>query len=244
MPASRRTNRANGGLDADRAAFCTELLAADKRARQAGTPLLTRFGHHYVAGLLVAARAGIAAQLTPRDAAAKEPSRPRWDALRRRLFLGAVLLKEFRQPAPDQTAVLDAFQRRQWSTQYLTNLLAPERGAGRKKDRRRLMDTVKNLNRGLPAGTIRLRSKGGLGVWWEHAERSLGDGHSGTRQRALTFGSWFRWRSNVATGTTAPQHPPVVLLNRRVADPGPYYTCTRDTVWSAELQRSLSAEYL
>jgi hypothetical protein len=178
MSAPRRTNRPIGGPDAVRAAFCTELLAADKRARQAGTPLLTRAGQRYVAGLLVAARAGIAAKLTPPEPVANELGRPRWDARQRRLFLRAVLLKEFRRPAPDQTAVLDAFQRRQWATQYLTNPLAPARGKGRKKDRRRLMDTVKNLNRDLPAGTIHFRTKGGSGVWWERTELTSVDGHS------------------------------------------------------------------
>jgi len=167
MPAPRRTNRANG-LDSDRAAVLAELLAGDKRARQAGTPLLTRAGQRYVSGLLVAARAGIAAQLTPPEPAANQPVLPRWDAQYRRLFLGEVMLKEFRQPALNQTAVLDAFQRKGWGCKYLTNPLVSARGKPGTKDRERLLETIKSLNLGLPAGTIRFRSKGGLGVWWEH----------------------------------------------------------------------------
>jgi tetratricopeptide (TPR) repeat protein len=54
MPASHRTKRANGDPDPNSAVFFAEILAADKRARLAGTPLLTRAGQHYFTGLLVA----------------------------------------------------------------------------------------------------------------------------------------------------------------------------------------------
>jgi hypothetical protein len=116
---------------------------------------------------LVAAQAGIAAKLTPEPAANE---RPRWDAQYRRLFLGNILLKEFRQPALNQTAVLDAFQRRGWAVKYLTNPLVSGRGKPKRKDRTQLLETIKALNHDMPAGTIRFRSKGGLGVWWEHTE--------------------------------------------------------------------------
>jgi hypothetical protein len=178
MSAPRRTKRASGGYDANSAAFYAELLAADKRARQAGTPLLTRAGQRYVAGLLVAAQAGIAAKQTPAEPAAT--GLPRWDGQLRRLFLGDVILKEFRQPALNQTCLLDAFQRRGWAVKYLTNPLVSARGKPRAKDRTQLLETIKSLNRDMPAGTIRFRSKGGLGVWWERSERTSDDGHPGT----------------------------------------------------------------
>jgi hypothetical protein len=149
-----------------------EMLAIDQRSRRAGTPLLTQAGLRCLSGLAVAAKAGIATTADPTPVANGRPKRrrrPRWDARRRQLWLGKVLLKEFRQPAPYQTALLDAFQRRGWSSQFVKNPLEPMPGEGTEEAQRRLHDTIKNLNRGLPAGTIRFRGNGGTGVWWEHS---------------------------------------------------------------------------
>jgi len=149
-----------------------EVLAADQRSRRNGTPLLTQAGLRCFSGLAVAVKAGVATPASPTPGANGHPKRrprPHWDALTRRLWLGKVLLKEFRQPAPYQTALLDAFQRRGWSCPFVKSPLAPTPGDGAGDALRRLHDTIKNLNRGLPAGTIRFRGNGGTGVWWEHS---------------------------------------------------------------------------
>jgi hypothetical protein len=93
---------------------------------------------------------------------------PRWDGDRRRLWLGPQLLKEFRQPAPNQTTLLAAFEEDAWSEHVADPL--PLGQEEREEDaRRRLHETIKNLNRGLPSGTIRFRGDGtGRGVVWEH----------------------------------------------------------------------------
>jgi hypothetical protein len=171
MSASRQGDARNGHRPRELADVSAEIVAADRQARRAGTPLLTRAGLRYYLGLAVAARAGFAATEGPPAIpnGIKRRGRPRWDARSRRLWLGKLLLKEFRQPAPYQTALLDAFQRRGWARRYVKNPLAAAPGEGAEEVRRRLHDTIKNLNRGLPAGTIRFRGNGGSGVWWEHS---------------------------------------------------------------------------
>jgi len=172
MPGSHRGNPPNGRRGRDRADLWAEILAADQRARRNGTPLLTRAGLRCVSGLAVAVQAGVATTAGPTPVANGRPKRrrrPRWDPRLRQLWLGSVLLKEFRRPAPYQTALLEAFQRRGWACQFVKNPLAPAPDEGPEEIRRRLHDTIKNLNRDLPAGTIRFRGNGGTGVWWEHS---------------------------------------------------------------------------
>jgi len=138
------------------------LLADHDRSTAGGTPLLTEAGAAHVRRLIRAARAG-----RPRPAAA--PPLPHWDAVRRQLWLGPQLLKEFRQPAPAQVAVLAAFEARGWAAGHAPDPIPREPGETADEVRHRLHDTVKNLNRGLPAGTIRFRADGGTGLWWEYA---------------------------------------------------------------------------
>jgi hypothetical protein len=81
------------------------------------------------------------------DAAdAEEPRvdlRPLWDAKRRELRLARKLLKRFRVPAPNQEAVLAAFQEEGWPN-CIDDPLPPK---GDVCPKRRLHDTIKALNR-------------------------------------------------------------------------------------------------
>jgi hypothetical protein len=74
----------------------------------------------------------------PRDGVA-----PRWDARRRELRLARKLLKRFRVPAPNQEAVLAAFEEEGWPN-CIDDPLPPK---GDISPKRRLHDTIKALNR-------------------------------------------------------------------------------------------------
>jgi hypothetical protein len=85
----------------------------------------------------------------------------------RRLWLAGVLLKEFRQPSPNQTRLLDAFQEQGWVFQHIDDPLPSWPEADEEEAKRRLHDTIKNLNRSLPSGSIRFQGDGtGQGVRW------------------------------------------------------------------------------
>ena len=68
---------------------------------------------------------------------------PLWDARRRELRLARRLLKRFRVPAPNQEAVLAAFQEEGWPN-CIDDPLPPK---GELDPKRRLHDTIKALNR-------------------------------------------------------------------------------------------------
>lgn len=68
---------------------------------------------------------------------------PHWDARRRELRLARKLLKQFRVPAPNQEAILAAFQEEGWPN-CIDDPLPPKRDLCSK---RRLRDTIKALNR-------------------------------------------------------------------------------------------------
>jgi hypothetical protein len=76
-----------------------------------------------------------------------EPTRrrlaPLWDAKRRELRFARKLLKRFRVPAPNQEAVLAAFQEEGWPN-CIDDPLPPK---GDLSPKRRLHDTIKALNR-------------------------------------------------------------------------------------------------
>src|SRR5262245_17228606 len=157
------TGRAPAGTANVLISTYSALLAAHDRSNTDGTPLLTEAGVAHVRRLIRAARAG------PAEPTAIDPPLPHWDAVRRQLWLGAQLLKEFRQPAPAQVAVLAAFEAGGWAAGHAPDPILREVGDSEEEVRHRLHDTVKNLNRGLPVGTIRFRADGGTGLWWEYA---------------------------------------------------------------------------
>ena len=99
---------------------------------------------------------------------------PWWDPEGWRLWLGGRVLKAFRQPAWNQTALLGVFQEQGWAA-HIDDPLRRTDGEGEEDAKRRLHDTIKNLNRGLPPGTIRFRGDGtGQGVSWEYADPETG----------------------------------------------------------------------
>jgi hypothetical protein len=147
------------------------LLEAHEMAG-AGQPLLTTAGVCYLRQLVLASRAGGPAQQPAPAGPTPCLSVPYWDAATRRLWLGARVLKEFRQPAPNQTAILGAFQEDGWAAGHIDDPLPPAHGEGPEEVKRRLQETVKNLNRGLPPDSIRFRGDGsGEGVRWEFRTR-------------------------------------------------------------------------
>jgi hypothetical protein len=136
---------------------------------------LTEAGVCYIRQSLTGPRAGRAAQTCARSSGASPQRRallPWWDREQRRLWLGHLLLKEFRQPAPNQTALLEVFQEQGWFGTHIDDPLRPHAGEEEADVKRRLHETVKNLNRGLPPGTIRFCGDGtGEGVVWEYDHR-------------------------------------------------------------------------
>ncbi len=166
------------------AQWSAEFLEVHEAACAAGEPLLTGAGVAYLRERLLAATVPHAlpanATQRPRASQSKAPL-PRWDAEGRRLWLGGRLLKEFRQPARNQTALLSVFQEQGWAA-HIDDPLRLAEGEGEEDAKRRLHDTVKNLNRGLPPGAIRFRGDGtGQGVGWEYAAPEAGKDRAAVR---------------------------------------------------------------
>jgi hypothetical protein len=189
MPRSRRSGPP--GSDPNAARFAQWLLDRNEESALVGTPLLTEAGVVFLRGVVPApARARGARSGPGAGAVATGRPLPRWDANERRLWLATRLLKEFRRPAPNQTALLDAFQARGWACRHVSNPLAREPGENEIEAQERLHETIKSLNKGMPRRTIHFRGDGsGHGVWWDYAPPSAaadeppppGDGSAETR---------------------------------------------------------------
>jgi hypothetical protein len=109
--------------------------------------------------------AGSAAFLRVEEAltAAAAAGAPRWEPAAHQLWWGGVVVKGFRHDAANQEAVLDAFQAAAWSP-CIDDPLPRVLGLNTKVRRR---ETIRGLNHGLAAGTIRFASNGtGTGVRW------------------------------------------------------------------------------
>jgi hypothetical protein len=89
------------------------------------------------------------------------PPFPRWDEDGRTLFLGDRVLKKYNHsPAPNQIDVIEAFQRAGWPVAVDDPFCNPKK----------LNQTIADLNKHIPAGTIRFRQDGtGERVVWEYA---------------------------------------------------------------------------
>ena len=95
--------------------------------------------------------------------------RPAWDRHRRELRVGAVVVKHFRQPAPNQELILEAFEEEGWPA-YIYDPLPPAGGTCPKD---RLHETIKGLNRSQQSPLIRFRGDGtGTRVGWEYRGKS------------------------------------------------------------------------
>jgi hypothetical protein len=159
-----------GCCGAERLATYVDLLAAHFEGEAVGVPVLTEAGLYHVRLVIAVARAGGSYPVPVPTAAL--PVLPRWDPDSRQLWFGKRLLKSYRQPALSQVAVLVAFEETGWGA-HIDDPLPPGPG-DRPEDRSlRLHDTIHNLNRGLPAGTIEFHGDGtGRGVRWARARPS------------------------------------------------------------------------
>ena len=90
---------------------------------------------------------------------------PSWDDARRELRLGSIVVKRFRQPAPNQATILAAFEEDGWPPR-IDNPLSDHGDTGAVD---RLHAAVKKLNR-CTRRLLRFLSDGaGLGILWELA---------------------------------------------------------------------------
>jgi hypothetical protein len=98
---------------------------------------------------------------------APAPSRsgpPHYDVRLRELRFGNDLVKQFRQPAPNQEIVLAAFQEEEWSSR-IDDPMPPQ---PQYCPQQRLLDTIKNLNRNQRHRLIRFEGDGtGRGIRWK-----------------------------------------------------------------------------
>jgi hypothetical protein len=111
-------------------------------------------------------------------------SKPIWDRDRQQLRAGATVVKQFKVPAPNQEAVLAAFQEENWPPR----IDDPLRPLAEQDPKRRLHDTINSLNRNQKHAIIRFLGDGsGQGVRWEFFINSNGSsapqvkGHYQTR---------------------------------------------------------------
>ena len=89
---------------------------------------------------------------------------PNWDHQQKELRLDGVLVRHYRNSAPNQELILRAFQEEAWRRR-IDDPLPP---ASEQDSRRRLSDTIKYLNRNQLNELIRFRGDGtGRGVTWE-----------------------------------------------------------------------------
>ena len=138
-------------------ALVTEFLHAHQDACTRGCPLLTEEGLWYLEQFVISPRQYPTINENLRLDFPFPENRdllPFWNSETRQLCLFGQVLKEFRQPAPNQTTLLAVFQEQDWAVR-VDDPLPLLAGEGHEEAKRRLHETLKNLNRGLPAGTIR-----------------------------------------------------------------------------------------
>jgi hypothetical protein len=90
---------------------------------------------------------------------------PRWDAVRRELWLGAEVVKRYRSPASNQECILAAFEASGWRRR-IPDPLPPLKDLV--KGMKRLHNTIQHLNKHQHRARIHFGGDGtGLGVRWE-----------------------------------------------------------------------------
>jgi hypothetical protein len=103
-------------------------------------------------------------QVLELSASSKSPWTPHWDADDRTLYVGHLIVKEYRVRSPNQEAVLSAFEEEGWP-HYIDDPLSP---VGDQSPKQRLRDTIKCLNANQKHRLIRFRGDGtGERVRWE-----------------------------------------------------------------------------
>ncbi|HEV3256790.1 MAG TPA: hypothetical protein VG013_07925 [Gemmataceae bacterium] len=98
-----------------------------------------------------------------KKAEARASGRPRWDGERRELWVGKFLVKGFRRPAPNQEAILAAFEELGWPAR-IDDPITGEHG---RDPRQRLHEAIKSLNRNQMHRLIHFEGDGtGEGIRW------------------------------------------------------------------------------
>ncbi len=88
---------------------------------------------------------------------------PRWDMLRRELSVDGQVVKRFRVPAPNQIAVLAAFEEEGWPSRVFDPLHPQED----QEPKQRLRETIRALNQHQRPPMLRFFADGtGQGVLW------------------------------------------------------------------------------
>jgi hypothetical protein len=89
---------------------------------------------------------------------------PHWDRFRRELRVAGVVVKHFRVPAPNQEAILTAFEEERWPP-HIDDPLPPRAGLDSKE---RLHEAISRLNRNQRHRLILFHGDGtGRGICWE-----------------------------------------------------------------------------
>lgn len=102
--------------------------------------------------------------LDPSGGESSTTTKPVWDRARQRLTFHGILVKHFRQPAANQSLLLETFEEEGWPVRIDDPL--PQAGVVCPK--RRLHDTILALNRNQHRRLIRFHGDGsGEGVRWE-----------------------------------------------------------------------------
>lgn len=103
------------------------------------------------------------------DDAGSHETVPKWDSDLRELRHNGVLIKHFKWQAVNQESILSAFEEEGWPN-VIDDPLPPKEEHDSK---RRLLDTIKSLNRNQKEPVIRFRGNGtGEGVIWEFTSRN------------------------------------------------------------------------
>lgn len=103
--------------------------------------------------------------ITPqRSTSVEEDMRPSWNETRQELSFGDRVVKRFRSPSPCQISILSVFEEDGWP-ERIDDPLPPR---PEQDPKRRLHDTIRNLNRAHQVSIIRFSGDGtGAGVLWD-----------------------------------------------------------------------------
>lgn len=92
---------------------------------------------------------------------------PHWDTRRRTLYLGQQVVKRFKRPAPNQEAVLAAFEQQRWPER----IDDPLSESADLMPQDRLHDVLRRLNHGHEHPLLHFRRDGrGTGIAWSVTE--------------------------------------------------------------------------
>jgi hypothetical protein len=135
--------------------------------------MLTPSGADYVAEFLSELESGevelpksqiVNTPPVPPAAGTQRSCEPNWDSQRQELWYAGKLVKQYRIPSPNQVAILSAFEEESWPSRIDDPL--PQHFEI--DPRRRLNDTIRNLNRSRITPLIRFSGDGsGQGILWE-----------------------------------------------------------------------------